>query len=208
MDPGSSTVALGKELSYPAYHLHHHQYLVLARIHLAERDHGLALRMLDQLLSGIERFGWRPSRREMEVHLLRALALRALGRHKEAMMAIERGLAIAEPGGYVRTFLDEGAAMRRLLQDALQHGLGGDYVAKLLEVFPTEVRTADPIEPLSDRELEVLRLVAQGLTNQQIASELILAIGTVKAHTSNIYGKLGTRNRVQAVARGRELGLL
>jgi LuxR family maltose regulon positive regulatory protein len=109
--------------------------------------------------------------------------------------------------------------MARLLYDAISHNIAPDYVRRLLAAFPeTEPEQAAPsetdsanlglIEPLSERELEVLELIAEGLTNPEIASRLYLALNTVKAHTRNIYGKLGVHNRMEAVARARTLGLL
>ena len=110
-------------------------------------------------------------------------------------------------------FLDEGAPMMELLRQAGSRGVAPQYVSKLLSEFDRIPRTApipkQPlIEPLSERELQVLRLVAAGKSNLEIAAELVLAVGTVKAHNSNIYGKLGVRSRTQAVARARELNLL
>jgi LuxR family maltose regulon positive regulatory protein len=109
--------------------------------------------------------------------------------------------------------------MARLLYEALSRGISPDYVRRLLAAFaviepeqttPSEVRaaTSELIEPLSDRELEILELIAEGLTNPEIASRLFIALNTVKGHARNIYGKLGVHNRTQAVAKGQSLGLL
>ena len=109
--------------------------------------------------------------------------------------------------------------MARLLYEALAQEIAPDYVRRLLAAFPVsgpeqtvspqpENPALDWIEPLSDRELEVLQLIAEGLTNQEIANRLFLALNTVKAHTRNIYSKLGVNSRIQAVARARDLGLL
>ncbi|MBN1401419.1 MAG: tetratricopeptide repeat protein [Anaerolineae bacterium] len=207
-DPDAEGGVLSPDLSYFDYHLVHHRLVALARIHIVERSYDKALRLLDGLLAGIERFGWRPSRREMEVQILRALALRALGQVEPALMALTSALAQAEPSGYVRTFLDEGPRMAQLLEEARQRGFHLDYVERLLAAFPPGLPEQPLIEPLSERELQVLQLIAEGFTNQEIAQRLIVAVGTVKAHSSNIYGKLGVGNRVQAVARAQELGLL
>jgi LuxR family maltose regulon positive regulatory protein len=139
-------------------------------------------------------------------------------------------LALAEPEGYVRIFLDEGPPMQRLLVKALSHVDAGSlrgYASRLLSQFnaaphgvmaapekgsPAADRAASSvqalIEPLSQRELEVLHLVALGRTNQEIAQQLIVAPGTVKAHTASIYRKLDVANRTEAAARARQLGLL
>ncbi len=109
--------------------------------------------------------------------------------------------------------------MARLLYEALARGIAPDYVRRLLAAFPvaepeqaapseTQAPNSDLIEPLSERELEVLQLIAEGLTNPEIASRLFLSLNTVKAHTRNIYGKLGVHSRTQAVARARALGVL
>ena len=106
--------------------------------------------------------------------------------------------------------------MARLLHDALQRGIAADYVSRLLAAFPVaepaQAVPSDPqsamIEPLSERELEVLQLIAEGLTNPEIAAKLFLTLNTVKAHTRNIYGKLDVHSRTQAIARGQGLGLL
>ena len=134
-------------------------------------------------------------------------------------MVLGQALALAQPGGFVRIFIDEGPPMARLLYEAVTRGIAPDYARRLLSAFPvaepeqtspskTQAPKSELIEPLSERELEVLELIAEGLTNQEIASRLFLALNTVKAHSSNIYGKLGVHSRTQAVARARALGLL
>ena len=136
-----------------------------------------------------------------------------------ALQYLEQSLALAEPGGFVRTFVDEGPPMARLLYEALSRGIAPDYTRRLLAAFPvTESAKAAPsnvlppsdslIEPLSERELEVLALLAEGLANREIASRLFLSLNTVKAHSRNIYGKLEVHNRTEAAARARALGLL
>ena len=109
--------------------------------------------------------------------------------------------------------------MARLLYEAVTCGIAPEYVQRLLAAFPdveteqasplsAQTREPDLIEPLSERELEVLQLIAEGLTNQEIADRLYLALNTVKVHTRNIYGKLGVHHRTEAVAKARMLGLL
>jgi len=162
----------------------------------------------------------------IEILALQSLALQAQDATLRALDALERSLALAEPGGYVRTFLDEGAPMAKLLANIRKTYSGDgktsssrvrlDYVDRLLAAFeqqpPLSQRTPPgvqpPIEPLSEREVEVLRLVSAGLKNREIAKELFVVVGTVKAHINSIYRKLGTNNRVQAVSRARELKLL
>ena len=126
---------------------------------------------------------------------------------------------VAEPEGFVRVFVDEGPPMAGLLYEALNRGIAPDYVRRLLAAFPvdepmrvdlkrTEADQSELVEPLSERELEVLQLIAEGLTNQEIATRLFLSLNTVKTHTRNIYGKLNVHRRTQAIARSKELGLL
>ena len=136
------------------------------------------------------------------------------------MTALERALSLAEPEGYVRTFVDEGAPMAALLRRAASRGVAPAYVSKLLDALDAEADTksmpadsTSPVaqrleEPLSERELEVLRLVASGLSNREVAQELVLATGTIKKHINNIFTKLNVRSRTQAAAQARELGLL
>ena len=128
----------------------------------------------------------------------------------QAMIALEHALTLAEPGGYVRIFLDEGEPMARLLYRAVERGIAPEYAGQLLAAFPAlEAKPhTEMVEPLSERELDVLRLIAEGLSNQEIARRLHLSLSTVKWHTGNIYGKLGVKNRTQAVAKARSLGIL
>jgi LuxR family maltose regulon positive regulatory protein len=134
---------------------------------------------------------------------------------------LERALTLAEPEGYVRIFVDEGRPMAQLLSEAAAHGIMPDYTARLLAVFEAEEQKSEDeshlphalpaqslIEPLSQRELEVLRLIAQGLSNREISERLFLAVITVKGHNRNIFRKLQVRRRTEAIARARELGLL
>lgn len=134
----------------------------------------------------------------------------------KAVAIIQRALILAEPEGYVRLFIEEGQPMRQLLAASLAHGVAPDYVTRLMQAIDPapEAASAPPdpnqllIEPLSDRELEVLALIADGLTNQAIANQLVIALSTVKKHVNNILGKLHVGNRTEATARARELNIL
>jgi LuxR family maltose regulon positive regulatory protein len=150
---------------------------------------------------------------------LYSLALQARGEIERALATLERALVLGEPGGYVRTFVDEGVPMGRLLHQAAARGIQSKAAGKLLGAFEFQVAdenavslASEPntrlVEPLSERELEVLSLIAEGLTNREIGERLYISQGTVKAHTSNIYGKLGVRSRTQAVACAQGLGIL
>ena len=183
-----------------------------------------ALRLLDRLLEAAEA-GARMDR-VIEVLILRALALHAQNDLNAALAALERALTLAAPEGYVRVFLDEGQPMAALLHEAHSHGIAPGYVATLLAAFPTdEERTpanstsrhtggsqhsalSTQSSALTERELEVLRLLAAGHSNQEIAGELVVAVGTVKRHVNNIMSKLQAQSRLQAVTRARELNLV
>ena len=145
-----------------------------------------------------------------------------MGDSEQAILALTECLTLAQPEGYVRVFLDEGQPMQMLLAQWLAHASPGslrDYAIRLLSQFHAEPHvvtaaqekvspTGDLIEPLSQRELEVLHLIAVGRTNKEIAQQLVVAPGTVKAHTASIYRKLDVANRTEAVARARQLGIL
>jgi LuxR family maltose regulon positive regulatory protein len=136
-----------------------------------------------------------------------------LGDVSAALVSLERALTLAEPEGYVRLFLDEGPPAARLLYRAAERGIQPTYAGRLLAAFPEAPSRLPPsspsiIEPLTERERQILQLIAEGLTNKEVARELVLSVGTVKVHAHNIYGKLGVSGRTQAIAKGRELGLL
>ncbi|MBN1660313.1 MAG: hypothetical protein JXA93_18085, partial [Anaerolineae bacterium] len=149
---------------------------------------------------------------------LQAIAFEAQGHAGQAMAALSRALSLAEPEGYTRTFVDEGEPVARLLQRAVVEGIAPGYAAGLRSAFPDRTRvepTAEKtglnhplVEPLTPREVEVLRLIAAGLSNRDIAEELVISLSTAKSHINHLYGKLDVKNRTQAVARGRELELL
>lgn len=149
-----------------------------------------------------------------EVKLLHALALQAQAREDRALDALDTSLALAEPEGFVRLFADEGAPLGRLLRLAAARGsaAAGRLQVALSVTASLPLRPAAPpaapFEPLSAREFEVLGLIADGLSNREIAERLFLAPTTVKKHASNIYGKLGVRSRTEAAARARDLGWL
>jgi LuxR family maltose regulon positive regulatory protein len=188
-----------------------------ARVHLARGDTSTALAALEPLRQQAEAKGWEDER--LKVMVLQAVANHAHGEKDEAVRLLGDALALAEPGGFIRIFVDEGQPMARLLYDTLSRGIAPEYGRRLLAAFPdaepeqadsptTKATGTDLVEPLSEREIEVLQLIAEGLTNPEIASRLYLSLNTVKVHTRNIYGKLGVNNRTQAGARARALGIL
>jgi LuxR family maltose regulon positive regulatory protein len=195
------------ELSYR----HQIVYLTLARILMAQHRTDMALTLLERLLVQVESFVQMGE--ALEVLLLQSLALEDRGDTHHALTVLTRALALGQSEGYVRVFLDEGAPMAGLLRRAGSHGISPKYVAGLLSQFDRGVggttATRQPlIEPLTERELDVLRLLAEGLSNQAMATRLVVALGTVKTHTASLYRKLDVTSRTQAVARARELGLL
>ncbi len=188
--------------------------LAMARVLIVKGDAPAierALLLLDGLLQAAEAKGRMGI--TIEVLALLALAYWHRGDHAEAMIALERALRLAEPEGYVRLFADLGLPMARLLQEARSRAVLPDYVAKLLAAFggdgalPASAQQALP-EPLTEREAEVLELIAAGLTNREIAEALVVSPETIKKHTGNIYNKLSVRSRTEAAARARELKLL
>jgi LuxR family maltose regulon positive regulatory protein len=184
------------------------------RVLLAQGDTSAALSLLERLRQQAETKGWPDER--LKVMVLQAAALQVHGETDDAMLLLGDALALAQPGGYIRTFVDEGPAMAQLLSEALARGIPPDYCRTLLAAFDIEARShavdARPdqslIEPLSQRELEVLRLIAQGLSNREISDRLYVALDTVKGHNRKIFGKLDVQRRTEAIARARELGLL
>jgi LuxR family maltose regulon positive regulatory protein len=148
----------------------------------------------------------------IEILVLQALGYHAQGDARAALMRLERALALAEPEGYVRIFVDEGAPMTALLEATAELGMASTYVRRLLKAFGhAEPRTAANqalLEPLSERELDVLRLLGTDLGGPDIARELVVSLNTVRSHTRNIYAKLGVNDRRAAVRRAAELDLL
>ena len=204
------------ELTY----LHEMEYIAFARILMAQGRLDEAARLLQRLLKAAEA-GGRTSR-VIEILMLQTLTAQSEDNTDQAMSTLEQALTLAEPGGFVHIFVNEGPPMAWLLHEALSRGISPDYVSKLLDVSfaageqggkestlaPLHPRSSALIEPLSEREIEVLQLIAEGLTNQEIADRLCLSRNTVKVHTRNIYGKLDTHHRTQAIAKARALGIL
>jgi len=174
-----------------------------------------ALALLARLSEAAEGAGW--VGRAIEVLILRSVALSALGDQNEALRVLAQALVLAEPEGYVRVFVDE-TAVRGLLVKAIAQGAvpNLEYADRLLSAFgeaPEEqVRaggsSSDLVEPLTERELQVLRLMSANLTSPQMAEELVVSVNTVRTHIQHIYQKLAVHSRYEAVVRARELKLL
>jgi LuxR family maltose regulon positive regulatory protein len=191
-----------------------------ARLTVARGEHDEALRLLEELRQSAEAAG--RTGKLIEILTLQALALWERNKKEQAVGTLTRALALAEPEGYVRTFVDEGAAMGDLLSAALEDrqrnpsGAAGRvparYLAKLMAALAQDAAAPSVDErlpePVRERELEVLALIAAGKSNAEIARELFVSVSTVKTHINNLYRKLDARNRTQAVARAREMGVL
>jgi LuxR family transcriptional regulator, maltose regulon positive regulatory protein len=206
-------------------YLNESEQLTLARVRVAEGSLAGMDDLLQRLLAHAE--AQRRTASVIEILVTRALVHQAEGDPAQAFAALERALNLAEPEGYLRLFVDEGEPMRSLLRAlglAMTHqGRTGDhrllgYVDRLLTAFPpsaeasprtrAESQRLGLVDPLSDRELEILGLIARGLSNAEIGRRLYLALSTVKGHNLRIFGKLHVQSRTEAVARARELGLL
>ncbi|MEZ4594244.1 MAG: LuxR C-terminal-related transcriptional regulator [Chloroflexota bacterium] len=205
------------ELSF----LREFEHLTLARILIAhyrlERQDDIiekGIYLLDRLWEAAEQGGW--GRSQIEILILQARAYQERGEMAKAVAIIQQALVLAEPEGFVRLFIEEGQPMRELLAACLTQGAAAEYVTRLMQAIdPAPDMAAAPpdlnqllIEPLSDRELEVLVLIGNGLANQAIADELVIALSTVKKHVNNIFGKLNVSSRTQAIGRARELNIL
>ena len=214
-------LSVENELSY----LREFDHITLARVLLARYQSDRAdgsisevMGLLERLLKAAEEGGRKGS--VIEILVLQALAYHAQGDLPAALLPLQHALALAEPEGYVRMFLDEGSSMMQLLREASAREIMPDYTDKLLAAFEAEKRKSEDkpdlplppaqplIEPLSQRELKILQLIAQGLSNREIGERLFLALDTVKGHNRKIFDKLQVQSRTEAIARARELGLL
>ncbi len=218
--------AMGLSVDDELTFLREFEHITLARVLIAEylHDHSdrairEAIQLLDRLRQAAEAGGRMGS--VIELGVLQALAYQAQGDLTSALLALERALRLAEPEGYVRIFVDEGLPMTRLLSAAAEQEVMPNYVGKLLAVLeapkqkdednailPSALPAQSLAEPLSQRELEVLRLMAQGLSNREIGERLFLALNTIKGHSQKIFAKLQVQRRTEAIARARDFGLL
>jgi len=214
---------------------HRDGHAILARLLIAQGKPGDALPMLERLLRSYEAAGWMWG--AISTMTLQALAFQARGDLPAALDTLRRALVLAAPEGYLHTFVEKGKPMATLLQEARTQSIAPGYVTRLLAAFQSpelrvmsyevaadQVKTQNHalerseesklltqhtlVEPLTDRELRVLRLIAAGLSNQEIASELVVSVNTIKTHIKRIYDKLGVHSRVTAIERARQLQLL
>ncbi len=205
-------------------------YFTLARVLIAQGQRQRepasierSLELLDRLL-GMAR-GAGATGRVIEVLVTQAMGLQALDSGQAALAALQQALTLAEPEGYVRVFVDQGAAMDQLLRQAAISAIAPDYVRKLLaalqqqtgatvaettEAMPSSLRRAQSglIEPLSERELQILRLLTTNLSSSEMAEQLFISPNTVRTHIKNVYQKLDVHSRAEAIDRAHEVGLL
>ena len=199
----------GLSVKDEASYLGEYEHLTLARVLWAENSFDGVHEMLERLLAlaqSQQRMG-----SVIEILLTQALAHQAQGNQHQALAALERALTLTEPEGYIRTYVDEGETMQALLEKHLSNRDSSDYVERILAVFPQSTLPQNPkskiVEPLSERELEVLKLLRGELSGPEIAERLIVSLNTLRTHTKNIFNKLGVNNRRAAVRRAEELDL-
>jgi LuxR family maltose regulon positive regulatory protein len=202
----------------PPRYSQHTEYLTLVRIRIAEARAVEVVGLLDRMLKAAEDAG--RAGETIELLVLRALARQAQGQHSAALADVERALALGEPEGFVRTFVDEGHPMATLLQRVALRRTNSRYVAKLLAAIRacgSETRRGNGetasdafamVEPLTERERDVLRLLAGLQSNAEIAQKLFLTVGTVKSHVHHILGKLGVSTRREAARKAADPQLL
>jgi LuxR family maltose regulon positive regulatory protein len=187
--------------------------LTFIQIYLAQKQHSKALRLSELLLEDL-------GKKNAGYYLIRVLTWQALAYHglrqeSQALASIKRALTLAAPGGYVRTFINNDPALIPLLHQARLGGVMPNYVDRLLAAFEQTIQhqpiqvaiTSHLVEPISAREMDVLKLLAQGCTDKKIAETLVIARETVHKHLKNIYGKLDVHSRTEAIVRAHELNL-
>ncbi len=216
---GVDTAEMESRDNFIAYHMRKYEFPVAGRLWLAEGRFTEAQTLLEGLLTNLEK--WERPMLVIEAHLLLALVYHAQGKVEQATTRLETALRLAEPEGYMRIFLDEGESLHQLMQitvSTLKTEPLKSYAHRLLEAFSStpgrsndqkpSLKTGQLVEPLSERELEVLRLLASSLSTSEIAAELVVSVHTVRSHVKNIYAKLDVHNRYGAVGQAKEAKLI
>jgi len=204
----------GLSLDSDVTYLNEYDLMTLARLHITLVENGNTANTVHALTNLLERLldVARTDTRMgsvIESSILQARLHWTLGNREHALTKLRQALQLAEPEGYVRIFVDEGLSMKAMLSEAVAQDIFPTYAQKLLRAFESTAPASQSlIDPLSDREVEVLRLVAEGLSNREISKRLFVALDTVKGHNRSIYQKLQVKRRTEAVARAHELGLI
>lgn len=207
----------GFSVNDPVSFRHEFEYLTLSRVLIAlyrEQQIDTAVNEAEHLLDNLLNLAQDEGRTDsvIEILILQSIVYQVQGDNLAALDLLGDALNLAEPEGYIQVFVDEGKSMSQLLSMCLLHSDDSSYLTRLLQAFDQSENEPEPnqllIEPLSERELDVLRLISDGYTNRAIADKLFIALSTVKKHANNIYGKLNVTNRTQAIKRASELNIL
>lgn len=210
--------AMGEKCTLPErlpIHLYETQQISLARVYLAQGNFKKTMETLNRIHPQAESADRKAHL--IDIYLLKALAYQEQNESPTAIECLEHALSLGEPEGYVQTFVEQGEPMAHLLQAASERGIAPAYVDRLLTAVstqeqpipPTPTHSPSPLaEPLTEREQEVLHLMAEGLTYNEIAGRITVSLNTVRTHVKNIYSKLGIHKRSQAIAKARDLHLL
>jgi LuxR family maltose regulon positive regulatory protein len=207
---GDSTVAEHwvdqMSIDVDAHSFYRFSGLIQPRLFLAKGERQKAADRLNDLLNKATESGWGFA--VIAIMALQAIAAETL---RGGVEILTKALSLSQPEGFVRTYVDAGPDLIPLLKEAAQQGIMPDYIGQILRAFgdKRKLESVSPlVEPLSERELEVLRLVTAGLSNKEIAEKLYLSPGTIKTHVHNICGKLGVRNRTEAATRAKEINIV
>jgi len=178
--------------------------LTKARLLLAQGEKAAARDLLEERLAKATQAGW-----GYAIVAIRSLQVLTAETEVAALEILAEGLKLSQPEGFIRTYVEAGAGLIPLLQESARRGTMPDYVGQILRAYDVQSKSTLPlVEPLSERELEVLRLITAGLSNREIAEKLIISTGTAKTHVHNVCGKLGVRNRTEAATRAKDSGLV
>jgi LuxR family maltose regulon positive regulatory protein len=184
----------------------HYELIVFSRILIEEKQIGQALSVLNLIQPSLKQWGY--LKQIIEIYIIRAVGLHAQGYIDSAISAFQTAIDLAKPEGFTRVFLDEGQRVVPLLQELVSRGDKSKFTNGLLKSLTKSKTQITLVEPLSEREIEILRMLTTELSAPEIAERLHIAVTTVRTHTKNIYSKLGVHSRFEAVTKGEELNLM